>query len=130
MQGISALTSFIQALEETLVGKLVILYILFSNSFILALRVILVAKLVISGIFSSKFLILALHTSFLTTSFFTTSLSLLKSTGTGFNLSASNSGNLSTSNVASSDFKLAESSFIANCDVTTPVAFFKSNLHN
>ena len=45
-------------------------------------RVVLVAKLVISGTLSSIFFILALYTSFLTTSFFTASLSLLKSTGT------------------------------------------------
>ena len=56
---------------------------LFSTSFLLALRVVLVAKLVISGILSLIFLILSLYTSFLTTSFFTTSLSLLKSTRTG-----------------------------------------------
>ena len=78
--------------------KLLTLGILFSTavrgspltSFILALRVVLVAKLVISGILSSIFFILALYTSFLTTSSFTTSLNLLKSTGTGKN-------NLSTS---------------------------------
>ena len=63
---------------------------MFLTLFILALRVVLVAKLVISGILSSIFFILALYTSFLTTSFFTTSLSLLKSTGTGTNLSTSN----------------------------------------
>ena len=40
------------------------------------------------------FLTLALYTSFLITSFFTTSLSLLKSTGTGTNLSASNLSSL------------------------------------
>ena len=49
-----------------------------------------VAKLVVSGILSSIFFILALYTSFLISSFFTTSLSLLKSTGTGTNLSTSN----------------------------------------
>ena len=43
--------------------------------------------LVISGILSSIYFILALYTSFVTTSFFTTPLSLLKSTGTGTNLS-------------------------------------------
>ena len=47
------------------------------------------AKLVISGILSSIFFILALDTSFLMPSFFTTSLSLLKSTGTATNLSTS-----------------------------------------
>ena len=60
------------------------------TSFILALREALVAKLVISGILSSIFFILVLYTSFLTTSVFTTSLSLLKLTGTGANLSTSN----------------------------------------
>ena len=60
------------------------------TSFILALREALVAKLVISGILSSIFFILVLYTSFLTTSVFTASLSLLKLTGTGANLSTSN----------------------------------------
>ena len=60
------------------------------TSFILALREALVAKLVISGILSSIFFILVLYTSFLTTSVFTTSLTLLKLTGTGANLSTSN----------------------------------------
>ena len=49
-------------------------------------RVVLVAKLVMSGILSSISLIWALYKSFLTTMFFTTSLSLLKSTGVGNNL--------------------------------------------
>ena len=57
--------------------------------FVLPLREALVAKLVILGILSSVFLILAFYTSFLTTSFFTTSLNILKSTGTGTNLSTS-----------------------------------------
>ena len=71
---------FSTALRAVLVAKLVILGISPLTSFILALRVVLVAKLVISGILSSIFFILALYTSFLTTSFFTTSLNLLKST--------------------------------------------------
>ena len=50
-----------------------ILHIWFLTSFILALRAVAVTKLVISGILSSTFFILALHTSFVTTSFFTTS---------------------------------------------------------
>ena len=77
------------ALRATVVAKLVWLGILFSTSFMLGSTVVLVAKLVISGILSSIVLILALYTSFLTTSFFTTSLSLLESTGTGTNLSTS-----------------------------------------
>ena len=49
---------------------------------------------------------------------FTTSLSLLKSTGTDTDLS--------TSNLSTSDFKLAKSVFLANYYVPTPIAFFKS----
>ena len=60
------LTSFILALREAFVAKLVKLGILFLNSFNLALRVVLGAKLVISGILSSIFLILALYRFFLT----------------------------------------------------------------
>ena len=73
--------------RAVLVAKLVILDMLFLTSFMLALRVVLVPKLVISGILSSIFFILALYTSFLTTSFLTTLLCLLKSTRTGTNLS-------------------------------------------
>ena len=51
----------------------------------LALRAVAVAKSVISDILSSAILILALYTSFLTGSFFTTSLSLLRTTRTGTN---------------------------------------------
>ena len=68
------------------------------------------------------FFILALYTSFLTTSFFTTSLSLLKSTGRGTNLSTSYLSDLlfkllklvrtffglSISNLFTVDFKLAK----------------------
>ena len=49
---------------------------------------------------------------------FTTSLSLLKSTGTGTNLSISN--------LSISAFKLAKSDFATGLDVSIPVAFFKS----
>ena len=76
--------------RAAVVAKLVMLGISPLTSFILALREALVAKLVMSGMLSSIFLILASYISFLTTSFFTTSLSLLKSTGTGTNLSTSN----------------------------------------
>ena len=83
-------------------------------------------------------MILALYTSthlFLTTPLFTTSLSLLKSTVTGTNLSTllfklfqlvGSFSNLSISNLSNLDFKFAESTFLANFDVSTPVAFFKS----
>ena len=90
MLGILPLTSFTLALKAEVVAKLVIVDISFLTSFILESRVVLVAKLVISGILSSIFLILALYTSFSTTSFFTTSLSLFKSTGTGTNFSTYN----------------------------------------
>ena len=87
--GILPLTTLILALSGVVAVKLVILGILFLTSFILALRLVLVAKLIISSISSSIFLILALYRSFLTTLFFTKSLILLKSTGTGNNLSRS-----------------------------------------
>ena len=58
------------------------------------------------------------YTGFLATSLFTTLLSLLKSTGTVYNLR--------TSIRSSSDFKLAKSDFAANLDVSIPVTFFNS----
>ena len=54
----------------------------------------------------------------LTTSFFTTSLSLLKSAGTG--------ANLSMSNLSTSVFKLAKFVFNAKHEVSTCVTFFRS----
>ena len=81
---------FSTTVSAVALAKLVILGILPLTSFILALRVVLVAKFVISGILSSIFFILALYTSFLTTSFFTTLLSLLKSTGVVSNFPISN----------------------------------------
>ena len=117
------------------VAKLAILGISFLMSFVLALRVVLVAQLLISGILFSIFLILAFYTSFLTTSFYTTSLGLLKSKETGTNLSTlvfrllilpGTFFNLSISNLSILDFKLAQSTFLANFDVSTPVSFFKS----
>ena len=88
--GILFLISFILALIAVIVAKLVVLSISYLTSFTLVLRVVLVAKLVISGIFSSILLILAMHASCLTTSFFTTSLILLRSTGAGINLTKCN----------------------------------------
>ena len=86
------------------------------TSFLLALRVVLVAKLVILSILSLKRFILAPYTSFLTTSFFATSLSLLQSTGTGTNLSASNLSTLYS--------KLAKLTFLANFNASTHLAFY------
>ena len=67
---------FSTVVRAAVAPRLVILAISPLTSFILALRQALAATLVISGILYSIFLILALYTSFLTTSFFTTSLSL------------------------------------------------------
>ena len=61
------------------------------------------------------------YTVFLTTSFFTISLSLLKSTGTGINLSIYN--------LSTSAFKLAKSDFAANLDASIRGVFFKSAFH-
>ena len=80
---------FSTTVRAVVVAKLVILGDSFLTSFILVLKEVLVATLEISGILSI-FLILALYTFFITTSFLTTSLSLLKSAGTGTNLSTSN----------------------------------------
>ena len=82
-------------------------------------------------------MILAFHATFLTALFFTTSISLLKSIGTGTNLSTSNLVtllfkllklvstffNLTVSNLSTLD--LAKSTFLANIDVSTPVTFYK-----
>ena len=59
-----------------------------------------------------------LYSVFLTTSFFTTSLSLLKSTGTGVNLSISS---LSTSVFKSAKFDFSAMLLTSTCDI-----FFKS----
>ena len=118
--------------RAAVVAKLVILSISTLNSFILASREWLVAKLVMPGILSSIFLILAYYTSFLTTSFFTTSRCLVKLTGTCINFPKFNLSTLhfkfSISNLSRSDFKLAKSTFFAKDDVSAPIAFFKSVL--
>ena len=88
--GISLLTPFILAWRAVVAAKLVVLGVSPLISFILAFRVVLIAKLVISGMLSSVLLILALYSVFLTTSFFTALLSLLKSTGIVSNFLISN----------------------------------------
>ena len=129
---------FSTAVRAVVVAKLIILDISPLTSFILALREALVAKLVTSGTFSSIVLILELYTSLLTTSFYTKLLSLIKSTITRTKLSASNLStlfvkllklvgtlfSLSISNFSTLDFKLAKSTFLANFGVLTPAAFF------
>ena len=94
-------------------------------SFILALRVVLVAKLVISGILCSIFFYLSIINIFFNDIIFIISLSLLKSTGTGNNLSTSNLSILlfkflkvvETFNLSILDFELAKSTFLAKDDV-------------
>ena len=80
---------FSTALRALVVAKLVMLGISPLALFILALKVFLRVKLVISDTLSSIFFILALYTFFITASFFTTSLSLFKSTRTDTNFSTS-----------------------------------------
>ena len=72
---------FILRLKVVVVAKLLTLGTSYLTSFILPLRVVLIAKFVIPGISSSIFLILVSYPVFLRTSFFTTLLSLLESTG-------------------------------------------------
>ena len=60
-------------------------------------------------------------TSCLTISLSTASLNFFKSAGAGFNLSASN---LSMTSLSISYFKVDKLAFLANFDVSTPVAFF------
>ena len=86
------------------------------------------------------FLTNSIYSVFLTTSFFTTSLSLLKSTEVFSNLPISNLStlhfkqlkplgtffNLSIFNLSTFDFKLAKSTCLTNFYVSAPVAFFKS----
>ena len=84
----------------------------FLTSFILSLTVFLVTKSVKSGILSSIFFNLVLYTSL-----FMTSLSLLKATVAGTSLSKSN--------WSKSDFKFANSTYLANCDISAYVQVFK-----
>ena len=80
---------FSTVVNAEVIAKPLILAISVLISFIFVLRTVLVAHLVISGILSSIFFIFELCSVFLTTSFLTTLLNLLKSTGTGTNLSIS-----------------------------------------
>ena len=117
------------------VAKLLISGILFSNSASFAYLKKSVTLVFLSFnsdfsvsylVFKTKPLVSKLFTlvtylsyiSFLTTSFFTTSLSLLKSTGTGTNLS--------TSNLSTSVFKLSRFVFNANLEVSICEIFLMS----
>ena len=132
--------SFSKAVNAEVVAKPLVLCIPVLTSFIFVLRIVLVAKLLISGILSSIFFILALYSVFLTTSFLTTLLSLLKSTGTGANLLISNLStllfellelvgklfNLWISNLSTSVFRLAKIDFSAKLQVSTCEIFLIS----
>ena len=121
---------FSTEVHAEVVAKPVILGILFLISFIFVLRLLLVAKLLISGILTSIFFILASYSVFLTASFLTTLLNLLKLAGMGTNLSISYLStsvfnllklfgkffNLSISNLSTSVFKFV---FNAKFDVST-----------
>ena len=118
---------FSTTVRAVVVAKLLILGISPLTSFTLALRVVLVANLVMLDVWSSMLLISALYSVFLTTSLFTTLLSLPKSTGTDANFPISYLSpllfkllklsrivfNLSTSILSNSAFKLAKTEFAA-----------------
>ena len=121
--------------SSNLIVKLLISGISPLTSFALALRVVLAAKLLI---YLEYFFVLALCISFLKTSFFKTSLNLLKSTGTGSNVSTSNLStllfkllklvgkffSLSISNLSTLDFRLAKSTFLAKDNVSVSAKVF------
>ena len=130
---------FSRVINSVFIAKLLILGILPSISVILVLQSVFLTKPLVSGIFFSNSVLSKLylvfhtkslvsilftsatnlsHTVFFETSFFTTSLSLLKSTGTG--------ANLSMSNLSTSAFGLAKLVFSAKIEVSTCVSFFKS----
>ena len=128
---------FSTAVNGEVVTKSVILGISFLASFIFVLRIVLLARLLISGILSSIFFILALYSVFLTTSFLTTLLNLLKSIGTGANLLISNLStlvfkllklfgkifHLSISSLSTLFFKITTFVFNAKLEVSTCVIF-------
>ena len=125
---------FSTAVNAVLVAKPEVLGISLSISVILALHclflsasLILFSKIYLSVshlVFKTNLLVSILftistnlsYTVFLTNSLFTTLLSLLKSTGTVFNLSISI--------LSISAYRLAESDFATRLDESTPVAFF------
>ena len=81
---------FSTAVNADVVAKSLTLGISVLASFVFVLGTALVTKSLISGMLSSIFFILASYSVFLTTSFLTALLNLLKSTGIGTNLSISN----------------------------------------
>ena len=111
--------SFSTAVSAEVIAKPVILAISFLTSFIFILRLLLVAKLLISGILSLIFFTLASYSVYLTTSLLTKLLNLIKSAGTG--------ANLSTSNLSTSVFKLATFVFNAKLEVSTCIIFLISS---
>ena len=90
--------------------------IFFSNSVLSVLYLAFITKSLVS-IFST-FAANLTYTVFLTTSFFTTSLSLLKSSGTG--------ANLSMSNLSTSVFRLVKFYFSAKLELSACEIFLMS----
>ena len=123
---------FSTVVNPVFVAKLLISGILLSISVILVLQSVFLTRSLVSGILFSysdlsvSYLVFKtnplvsilstlvtnlLYTSFLATSFFTTSLNLLKSTGTG--------AHLSISNLSTSVFRLAKLAFSAKLELST-----------
>ena len=123
---------FSTAFHAEVAAKPLILDISVLTSFTFVLKIVLAAKLVISSISSSIFLIWALYPVFLTNLFFITLVILLKSAGTGTNLSMPNWStllfkllklfgklfNLLIFNWSTSDFELAKFNFSAKLEVS------------
>ena len=108
--------SFSTVVNAVFVAKSLILGIFFYDSVLSVLYLVFNTKSLVSILFT-----LATNSSyvvFLTTSFFTALLSLVKSVGTGTYLSMSN--------LSTSVFKLAKFVFNAKPEVSTCATFFKS----
>ena len=102
------------------VTRLIVSGIFFSNSNLSASYFVFDINLLVSTLFT--LLAWLLYSVFLTTSLLTTLLNLLKSAGTG--------ANLSISNLSTSVFKLATFAFNAKVEVSTCVKFLISSFVN
>ena len=118
---------FSTEVNALVVYKLLKLGILYLTSFILAFRAVVVAKLVTSGNLSSIFLILSLYTSFSTNFLSTKSLDVFKSIGKGFNYQHLIQLIYQYRIYQPLNLKVDKSCFLANCDIFTPAALFKSD---
>ena len=114
--GILPSISLILESQSVFLARPLVSGILFSNSDLSVSYLVFKTNPLVSILFT--LLTNLSYTSFLTTLFFTTSLSLLKSTGTG--------ANLSISNLSTSVFKLAKFVFNAKLEVSTCEIFVMS----